>query len=314
MRQIWNMLTAFIRETWNLRLYLLVVLLLMVTITINYLLDFQDNYIRSQDSFWLKWLCMYVFMLFPFLSVCGILYATGYCRKWLHSKDFWACILVGFAILGFDRAFTGYSSWIDHFDRVDFYFYFRIFSKATSLLTLVVPLLIWYWYYERPKDPLKTFYGLRFYQTQWGAYYQLLGIASLFIVLGSFLGDLSSYYPRYAVSGGDNYAGAHNLPFYVPVLMYESAYGSNFIGVELFFRGFLILAFTRTLGRYAVLAMVPTNAFLHFGKPLSETISSIFGGYILGVITYHTRNIYGGIIVHVGIAWLMEFMGYLQNL
>ncbi|MDH3710335.1 MAG: CPBP family intramembrane metalloprotease [Cyclobacteriaceae bacterium] len=314
MRQIWDMLVAFVRETWNLRLYLSVAILLVISITLNYLFDFQDTYIRSLGSFWVKWLAMFLFMLMPFLVVCGILYAAKFRRHWITSRDFWICTLVGFAILGFDRSFTGFASWIDHLNRVDFYFYFRILSKATSLLTLVLPLLIFYWLYEQPKDPLKTFYGLRLGKTKLGPYFKLLAVASMFIILGSFMGDLSGYYPRYAVSGGVQYAHAHELPFYVPVLMYESAYGSNFIGVELFFRGYLILAFTRTLGPYAVLAMVPAYAFLHFGKPLPETISSVFGGYILGVITYNTRNIYGGIIVHVGIAWLMELMGYLQNL
>lgn len=314
MRQIWNMLVAFFWETWNTRLYLSVGILLVITITLNFLFDFQNTYIRSLESFWLKWLAMFIFMLAPFLVVCSILYVNNSNRQWYQSRDFWICAIVGFAVLGFDRSFTGFAAWIDHFTRVDFYFYFRILSKATSLLTLVLPLLMFYWIYEKPKDPLRTFYGLRLGNTKLRPYFQLLAIASTFIIMGSFLGDLSSYYPRYFVSGGASYADAHGLPFYIPVLMYETAYGSNFIGVELFFRGFLILAFTRTLGAHAVLAMVPVYAFLHFGKPLPEAISSVFGGYILGVITYSTRNIYGGIIVHVGIAWLMELMGYLQNL
>jgi hypothetical protein len=52
---------------------------------------------------------------------------------------------------------------------------------------------------------------------------------------------------------------------------------------------------------------------LHFGKPLGEAISSIFGGYILGVISYQTKNIWGGVLVHVGIAWLMEVAGFFQK-
>jgi hypothetical protein len=48
---------------------------------------------------------------------------------------------------------------------------------------------------------------------------------------------------------------------------------------------------------------------IHFGKPLGECISSFFGGIILGVVSYHTRTIFGGFMVHVGIAWLMELAG-----
>jgi hypothetical protein len=34
---------------------------------------------------------------------------------------------------------------------------------------------------------------------------------------------------------------------------------------------------------------------------------------ILGVVVYHTRSIFGGLIVHLGIAWLMEIGGYIGN-
>ena len=59
--------------------------------------------------------------------------------------------------------------------------------------------------------------------------------------------------------------------------------------------------------------MVVCYASLHFGKPLGETIGSIFGGYILGVLALQTRSIWGGIIVHVGVAWLMDLAALLQK-
>jgi hypothetical protein len=49
---------------------------------------------------------------------------------------------------------------------------------------------------------------------------------------------------------------------------------------------------------------------IHFGKPMGECISSYFGGMLLGVVTYHTKTIFGGFMVHVGIAWLMELGGH----
>ena len=36
--------------------------------------------------------------------------------------------------------------------------------------------------------------------------------------------------------------------------------------------------------------MAATYAALHFGKPMGETISSIFGGYILGVIALYNHS------------------------
>ena len=90
-------------------------------------------------------------------------------------------------------------------------------------------------------------------------------------------------------------------------LLYELSYGSDFIGIELFFRGFLVLAFVKWAGRDTILPMAIFYCTIHFGKPLGECISSFFGGLILGIVTYHTRTILGGLIVHLGIAWLWNW-------
>jgi hypothetical protein len=52
---------------------------------------------------------------------------------------------------------------------------------------------------------------------------------------------------------------------------------------------------------------------IHFGKPLGECISSYFGGMVLGVLAYRTRSILGGLIVHLGLAWMMELGGWLGH-
>lgn len=96
-------------------------------------------------------------------------------------------------------------------------------------------------------------------------------------------------------------------------LLYELSYGTDFFSIELFFRGFLVLAFARWAGKGAILPMAIFYCTIHFGKPLGECISSYFGGLILGVVSYQTRTILGGFLVHVGIAWLMELGGYLGH-
>jgi multisubunit Na+/H+ antiporter MnhB subunit len=94
-------------------------------------------------------------------------------------------------------------------------------------------------------------------------------------------------------------------------LLYELSYGSDFLSIEFFFRGFLVLAFVKWAGKDAILPMALFYCTIHFGKPLGECISSFFGGILLGVITYHTKTIWGGLMVHLGIAWMMEAAGYL---
>ena len=97
-------------------------------------------------------------------------------------------------------------------------------------------------------------------------------------------------------------------------LLFELSYGSDFVSIELFFRGFLVLAFVKFAGKEAILPMACFYCTIHFGKPLGECISSYFGGMLLGIVVYHTRSIFGGLMVHLGIAWMMEIGGYIGNL
>ncbi len=103
----------------------------------------------------------------------------------------------------------------------------------------------------------------------------------------------------------------HNFFHY---LFYELSYGFDFISIEFFFRGFLILAFFRITGMNCILPAACFYCCIHLGKPMPEAISSFFGGLLLGTVSYHTKSIWGGFIVHLGIAWMMEIAGFAANL
>lgn len=95
--------------------------------------------------------------------------------------------------------------------------------------------------------------------------------------------------------------------------LYELSYGSDFFSIELFFRGLLVLGFIKYVGKDAILPMAAFYCSIHFGKPLLECISSYFGGILLGIVVYRTGSIWGGLIAHLGIAWMMELGGYIGH-
>lgn len=97
-------------------------------------------------------------------------------------------------------------------------------------------------------------------------------------------------------------------------LVYEISYGLDFLGIELFFRGLLVIGLLRYAGTDAILPMAAFYCTIHFGKPMAECITAFFGGLVLGVLAARTRTIYGGLIVHLGLAWLMELGGWLGHL
>ena len=130
------------------------------------------------------------------------------------------------------------------------------------------------------------------------------------IATASTQADFLATYPKIKlIEGLTNDGGLH----WWHKLLFELSYGSDFITIELFFRGFLVLAFIKFAGKEAILPMACFYCTIHFGKPLGECISSYFGGILLGIVVFNTRSILGGLLVHLGIAWMMELGGYIGN-
>jgi uncharacterized protein len=45
---------------------------------------------------------------------------------------------------------------------------------------------------------------------------------------------------------------------------------------------------------------------IHYGKPMTETLGAIGAGIILGTLAMRTRSIWGGVVIHVGVATMMD--------
>ena len=174
-------------------------------------------------------------------------------------------------------------------------------------LVVVTTMLFITWKLTKEKQP---FYGIAVKDFSFKPYLLMLLIMVPLVAAASTQPDFLFMYPKLKSISFLN--GQHNNGWYK--LLYELSYGSDFITIELFFRGFLILAFAKWFGKDAILPMACFYCTIHFGKPLGECVSSFFGGLILGIVISNTRIIFGGLIVHLGIAWLMELGGYLGNL
>jgi hypothetical protein len=102
------------------------------------------------------------------------------------------------------------------------------------------------------------------------------------------------------------------VPKSIWIWIYESIYAFDFVWVEFLFRGILVLGLFSVLGKDAIIPMVSMYCFLHFGKPLGEAISSIFGGYVLGVLAIYSRSIVGGCFLHMGVALSMDIFALMR--
>jgi membrane protease YdiL (CAAX protease family) len=107
----------------------------------------------------------------------------------------------------------------------------------------------------------------------------------------------------------------HTYPFYrlanrsvLDLVMWEALYALQFLSLEFFFRGFILHGLRRALGANAIFVMLVPYCMIHYGKPLPETLGAIGAGVILGTLAMRTRSIWGGVLIHVGVATTMDVL------
>ncbi len=180
----------------------------------------------------------------------------------------------------------------------------KCFINFQKVAALSLPLLLPYYL---QKQKLGSFYGFTREGFDPKPYLIMLIIMAPLVFMASFGESFQAKYPRY-VPGYAEESGLISNWFSVGA--FEITYLLRFIGVEIFFRGFLILGGVLIFGRKAILPAACLYSAWHFGKPMGEAIGALFGGYILGIISYRSGSILGGIAVHYGIALLMEVFAW----
>jgi hypothetical protein len=307
MKKLWKFIKLHLKEDFSAPVYGSVSLLLVVLLALNYTLDFEDSYLDTLDSY-RKFPAYFSFYALTYYCVLALIwFFNKKAIPWKNPKFHLMC-LVGLLVLSLDASLPFVPSLLSEVDGRAYRWAYKVTVNAISLLTVLSPLALYYRFVE---DRKSQFYGLG--QTDFDAkpYLLMLLIMLPILLIATTNASFLKQYPMYKSSPAHLYLG---VPEWATALTYEFAYGLDFITVELLFRGFFVIGMAQFLGRKSVIAMAVIYCLLHFGKPAGEAISSIFGGYILAIFAYETRSIWGGILVHVGIAWLMELVSYLAKL
>ncbi len=301
MKVILNYIKGYFYET-NKTILLIVSVFTAILIFLNYHFNI-DQVISSDLSFGPNYASRYGISLLAF-AFPHLLYVLYKKEKYAGEKKFWWLLFIAPGIFALKIAldipihFSHNSHWNNYWNHI---FYWP------ALVIIITALLFITWKIFNREQP---FYGIKTKGIDWRPYLIMLLIMVPLVVAASTQLDFLAVYPKLkAIAGVENEKGMH----WLYKLLFEFSYGSDFIIIELFFRGFLVLAFIKWAGKDAILPMACFYCTVHFGKPLGECISSYFGGMILGIVVYHTRSIFGGLMVHLGIAWMMEVGGYIGN-
>jgi hypothetical protein len=225
-------------------------------------------------------------------------------EKSLIDKNFAALLLLAPAVFSLKTTLNFRFNISDNYDK-NYFWELVLYWPLLTVMIVLILLIVWRLFHQK-----ENFYGIKTKGIDWKPYWLMLLIMLPLIGAASTQNDFLQMYPRMKMMTG--FSHPENFGFWEK-LLFELSYGSDFISIELFFRGFLVLGFVKWFGKDVILPMALFYCTIHFGKPLGECISSFFGGILLGVIAYNTRSILGGLIVHLGIAWLMELGGYVGN-
>ncbi|MCW5806760.1 MAG: CPBP family intramembrane metalloprotease [Deltaproteobacteria bacterium] len=118
------------------------------------------------------------------------------------------------------------------------------------------------------------------------------------VIAASYTGSFRSTYPFYRLANRSQF----------DLWAWEGLYAIQFVSLEFFFRGFLLEGLRRALGSNAIFVMIVPYCMIHFGKPMSETLGAIGAGLILGTLAMRTRSIWGGVLIHIGVAVTMDVL------
>jgi membrane protease YdiL (CAAX protease family) len=120
-----------------------------------------------------------------------------------------------------------------------------------------------------------------------------------FAVMAPLILHFQRTYPFYRIAQGE--------PLWPWFWMWEGLYALQFLGLEFFFRGFLVHGLRHRFGPYAIPVMTIPYCMIHFAKPLPETFGAIVAGLVLGFMSLKTRSVILGAAIHVSVALSMDF-------
>ncbi len=290
------------------RSWVYALLFLTVFIAINYGINFEreilDSYIGTLPGIFFN----IIFFSFAYYGMALVVAATKGDFSHFKNKDFWIKSICILAVIGFFNGYYLFPDFVNNQSNYSDYVYLFYLSNASKAWVFyLLPILIMHRFLENEVDSI---YGFSFKGVAIAPYLYLLVAAAPFIIYASFLPKFQIQYPFFKPWEHQMVFESNSFGY---AILFEVAYGSNFVFLEWVFRGVLVIGMARVMGKDALLPMVSAYAFLHFGKPFQETLAAIFGGYLLGILALNSKSIIGGCIIHVGIAWLMDLAAHVQH-
>ena len=308
MNQVFKYIRDFYQKEFNFFYLLLVMTMLGVMIYFNYWHGLEKRYVGGHRTKWLNFAGYYLLYFVPFATAFFLQLIFFKNCSYYKNSWFWVILFLAPAFFSFRVNFDFHAASVNRFfEGNNLPLYRAGINYVVRVFAVLIPVVVLWYIKDRSVQPL---YGTRALDNV-KPYLLMLLIMLPLIAWASTQKDFLHAYPKAQALKGLSMATIADKWRYV---VFELCYGFDFLSIEMFFRGFLILSLMHICGQHCI---IPTACFycaIHFGKPMAEAISSFFGGLLLGIVSYNTLSIWGGLLVHLGIAWLMEIGGFVGNI
>ena len=306
MSAIFKYIRDFYNKEFNLYYFLLILVLVTALIYLNYWHFLERRYAAGGKSKWSNLAGYYLLYFIPFATAFFLQLLFFKDCSYFHNYWFWIILFLAPAFFSFRINFDFHQDIIASIWKDDeLIFWTRCINWIVRVLVLLIPVYIIWLIKDKANQP---FYGTAALNNI-KPYLIMLLIMIPLLAVASMQKDFLHVYPKAKFI--NTLSIAHQKWRYV---VYELCYGFDFVSIEFFFRGFLILSLLKICGTHSIIPVACFYCTIHLGKPMGEAISSFWGGILLGIVSYNTGSVWGGLIVHLGIAWFMEVGGWLGAL
>jgi hypothetical protein len=303
---VFKYIRDFYQKEFNPWYFLLILLLLGTVIYLNYWHFLERRYAASGKTRWSNFAGYYLLYFIPFAT--AFLLQLLFYRHCNYYKNhwFWIILLLAPAFFSFRVNFNFHEVLLGKiWTGKELQFWLRCINWVIRVFVLLVPVYIIWLIKDKVNQP---FYGSKALDSI-RPYFIMLLIMIPLLALAATQRDFLNMYPKAKIIQ-QLQLGHQNWRY----ILYELCYGFDFISIEFFFRGFLILSLAKICGPHCIIPVACFYCTIHLGKPMAEAISSFWGGLLLGIVSYNTGSVWGGLLVHLGIAWLMEGFGWIATL
>lgn len=282
--------------------------MLAILIYLNYWHGLEKRWASSAKTRIAGFIGYYLLYAVPFITAFLLQLLFYKDCSYYSNKWFWIIVLLAPAFFSFRVNFNFQESWIiNRWPVADKLFYLRSINWVIRVVVLMLPVVVVWFIKDSATIP---FYGTKPLASLTPYMIMLLFMLPL-LAWAATQKDFLQVYPRARVVP----TVTGNSPTdYWRHIVFQLCYALDFVSIEFFFRGFLILALADICGTHCIIPMACFYCSIHFGKPMAEAISSFWGGMLLGIISFYAGSIWGGLFVHLGIAWLMELGGWLSSI